>query len=125
VLTTRQATLRRFWYSIMPVAMLRDGPKPFRLLGEDIVLFLDADGQPAALKDRCCHRTAKLSMGWANDGELTCGYHGWVYDRTGRVVRIPQLGPDAAVPRHATPAYRCMERGGYAWVALDEPLQPL
>jgi phenylpropionate dioxygenase-like ring-hydroxylating dioxygenase large terminal subunit len=89
------------------------------------VLFLDEGGQPAALRDRCCHRTAKLSKGWASEGKLTCGYHGWVYDRSGRVVGIPQLGPDVALPRHATPAYRCMERGGHAWVALDEPLQPL
>ena len=26
------------------------GPQPFTLLGEDIVLFLDAQGQPAALQ---------------------------------------------------------------------------
>lgn len=125
MLTTRQKVLRRFFYAIMPVAALADGPQPFRLLGEDIVLFLDSDKKPAALKDRCCHRTAKLSKGWCRGGTLVCGYHGWEYDRHGRVTRIPQLAPEAALPRHATPAYRCIERGGYAWVALDEPLAPL
>ena len=125
MLTTRQRTLRRFWYAVMPLADLRDGPKPFRLMGEDIVLFLDADGAPAALADRCCHRTAKLSKGWCDDGRLVCGYHGWTYDRSGAVVRIPQMEPGAALPRHATPSYRCQERAGYAWVALDEPLAPL
>jgi phenylpropionate dioxygenase-like ring-hydroxylating dioxygenase large terminal subunit len=125
MLTTKQPVLRRFWYAVLPVAALRDGPQPFRLLGEDIVLFLDADGGPAALKDRCCHRTAKLSKGRCVEGLLTCGYHGWTYDRTGRVVGIPQFDPGAVLPRHATPAYHCIERGGYAWVALDEPLLPL
>ena len=125
MLTTRQKVLRRFWYAIMPLDRLANGPQPFRLLGEDIVLFLDADGAPAALQDRCCHRTARLSKGWAVDGLLVCGYHGWVYDREGRVVRIPQLDPAAALPRHVTPAYRCVARAGYAWVALDEPLQPI
>ncbi len=38
---------------------------------------------------------------------------------------MPQLGENAALPRHATPAYACIARGGYAWVALDEPLVPL
>ena len=52
----------------MPVDHLADGPKPFRLMNEDIVLFLDADGAPAALRDRCCHRTAKLSKGWMDEG---------------------------------------------------------
>ena len=125
MLTTRQKVLRRFWYAVMPVARLQDGPQPFRLLGEDIVLFLDAAGAPAALADRCCHRTAKLSRGWAAGGRLTCGYHGWEYDRDGRVVGIPQFAPGTALPKHATPAYRCVERAGYAWVALDDPLRPI
>lgn len=125
MLTTRQTVLRKFWYAVMPVAHLQDGPKPFRLLGEDIVLFLDAEGRPAALADRCCHRTAKLSKGWAVEGQIVCGYHGWQYDRTGALTRIPQLDPAATLPRHSVPAYRCMERSGYAWVALDEPLMPL
>jgi phenylpropionate dioxygenase-like ring-hydroxylating dioxygenase large terminal subunit len=125
MLTTRQRALRRFWYAVMPVEMLRDGPRPFRLMGEDIVLFLDPQGQPAALADRCCHRTARLSKGWCDNGVLVCGYHGWRYDAAGRVVGIPQFAPEATLPVHATPAYRCAERGGYAWVALDEPLRPL
>ena len=124
VLTTKQRTLRRFWHAIMPIAQLQGGPQPFRLMGEDIVLFRDREGRPAALKDRCCHRTAKLSRGWCSDGNLVCGYHGWTYDRDGHVVAIPQL-PGETVPRYQTPAYRAVERFGYAWVAMDEPLAPI
>ena len=87
------------------------------------MLFLDADGGPAALKDRCCHRTAKLSKGRCVEGLLTCGYHGWTYDRPGRVVGIPQFDPGAVLPRHRVPDFRCQARYGYAWVALDEPLR--
>jgi len=76
-------------------------------------------------RDRCCHRTARLSKGSTENGELVCGYHGWRYDGKGRVTRIPQLDPGAAAPRHATPSYACQERAGYAWVALEEPLRPL
>ncbi len=125
MLTTRQKTLRRFWYATMPLHHLADGPKPFRLMGEDIVLFLDADGAPAALRDRCCHRTAKLSKGWMDEGRIVCGYHGWTYDRTGHVTRIPQFEPGRALPKHQVPSYRCQARYGYAWVALDEPLTPI
>jgi creatinine amidohydrolase len=42
MLTTKQKVLRRFWYAVMPIEDLTDGPKPFRLLEENIVLFLDA-----------------------------------------------------------------------------------
>jgi phenylpropionate dioxygenase-like ring-hydroxylating dioxygenase large terminal subunit len=125
MLTTKQKTLRRFWYATIPLHDLVNGPKPFRLMGEDLVLFIDPDGQPAALKDRCVHRTAQLSKGWCNAGQLVCGYHGWTYDRTGRVTSIPQVGPQHGTPRHATPGYHCVARYGYAWVALEEPLLPI
>jgi len=123
MLTTRQRVFRKFWHAVMPLADLGDGPKAFTLLGENIVLFLDAQGEPAALKDRCCHRTAQLSKGRCVRGRLQCGYHGWTYDRTGHVVAIPQYGAERAIPaEYATPAYRCTARYGYAWVALEEPI---
>lgn len=125
MLVTRQPVLRRFWYAVMPMDKLAAGPQPFTLLGEDIVLWLKADGTPAALKDRCCHRTAKLSKGFVENGNIACGYHGWQYDGTGACVRIPQQ-PAAQIPAGArVPAYHCAERFGYAWVALDDPLMPL
>ena len=127
MLTTRQPVFRKFWHAVMPLTML-DGerPQPFTLLGEDLVLFKDADGNPAALKDRCCHRTAKLSKGRCVNGAVECGYHGWTYDGGGRVIRIPQYEPDRAIPKdYCTPAYRCMAKYGYAWVALEEPIAPI
>lgn len=121
MLTTRQPVLRRYWYATVRLDDLQDGPKPFTLLGERIVLFLDKDGEPAALMDRCCHRTARLSKGWCDEGLVVCGYHGWAYDRTGELVRIPQFAPEQIVPRLAVRAYNCQARYGYAWVCLGEP----
>lgn len=127
MLTTRQPVFRRFWHAVMPMSRLQGGtPQPFTLLGEALVLFLDAEGRPAALKDRCCHRTAKLSKGRCVNGALECGYHGWTYDGSGRVIRIPQYEPGRPIPPdYRTPAYRCVERYGYAWVALQEPVAPI
>jgi phenylpropionate dioxygenase-like ring-hydroxylating dioxygenase large terminal subunit len=126
MLVTQQKTLRRFWYCVMPLEELGEGPKPFKLLGENIVLWRDADGRPAALQDRCCHRTAKLSLGFCSKGNVVCGYHGWEYDRTGACVKIPQHEEGIKVPSGArVKAYRCEARYGYVWVALDEPLLPI
>jgi phenylpropionate dioxygenase-like ring-hydroxylating dioxygenase large terminal subunit len=136
MLVTQQPVLRRFWHAVMPLAQLQGGqPQPFTLLGENIVLFLDEHGQPAALKDRCCHRTAKLSKGQCVGGALQCGYHGWTYNAVGRVIRIPQYDADRAIPAdYCTPAYQCVAKHGYAWVALlpvnggqtgEQPLAPI
>ena len=123
MLVTQQAIFRKFWHAVMPLAALQNGPQPFRLLGQDIVLFLDAQGQPAALKDRCCHRTAKLSKGTCHNGHLQCGYHGWQYNRSGHVVVIPQYSAEREIPKdYRTPAYACVARYGYAWVALEDPI---
>ena len=131
MLVTQQPILRKFWYAVMPMSALADGPQPFTLLGDNIVLFLDASGQPAALRDRCCHRTARLSKGWCVDaqgkacpqGRIQCGYHGWTYDRTGQVVAIPQFESGRAImPDYKTTAYHCKAQYGYAWVALDDPI---
>jgi phenylpropionate dioxygenase-like ring-hydroxylating dioxygenase large terminal subunit len=125
MLTTQQKVLRRYWYATLRIEDLRSGPKPFTLMGEKLVLFLDDKDEPAALMDRCCHRTAQLSKGWCENGLITCGYHGWTYDRTGTLVRIPQFSPEQVVPRLGVRAYHCAERYGYAWVCLDEPLAPI
>jgi phenylpropionate dioxygenase-like ring-hydroxylating dioxygenase large terminal subunit len=125
MLTSQQKVFRRFWYATHKLDALKDGPQPFTLLGEAIVLFLDGNGEPAALMDRCCHRTAKLSKGWCDDGKLVCGYHGWTYDRSGVLVRVPQFTADQPVPKVGVRAYHCAARYGYAWVCLDEPLSPI
>ena len=122
MLTTKQKTLRAFWYPTVRLDDLASGPKPFRLMGEDIVLFLAADGNPAALEDRCCHRTAKLSKGWCDGNLLVCGYHGWAFQPDGQLARIPQFDPDAPFPKHRVKSFHAAARYGYLWVALDDPI---
>jgi len=122
MLVTRQPVLRRFWYPVVPLSALDDGPQAFTLLGEKIVLWRDGDGAPVALEDRCCHRTTQLSKGWVEDGCIVCGYHGWTYDRTGKCVRIPQRREPESRSGFRVRSFRTAERYGYVWVALDEPL---
>jgi len=122
MLVTQQPVLRRFWYPVMPAALLADGPKPFRLLGTDIVLWLDAAGAPQAIADRCCHRTARLSRGFVEGDAIVCGYHGWAYDGGGACIRIPQLKDPGRKTGFSVPAHRAQLRYGHVWVCLGEPL---
>ncbi len=122
MLVTKAKVLRRFWYPVIPAARLAAGPQPVRLLGEDLVVWLDQAGEPGALADRCCHRTAKLSRGFIDNGALVCGYHGWSYDRTGAVIRIPQAKDPERKVNFRIPSHRAALRYGYVWVCLDEPL---
>lgn len=118
MLVTQQPLFRSFWYPVLPVARLDDGkPQPFRLLGIDIVLWKVAEGRYAAMEDRCCHRTAKLSMGWVANERLVCAYHGWAYDGAGRCVSMPQ-NPDATTIPYKVAGYQVAVRYDYLWVCL-------
>jgi len=124
MLVTQQPILRKFWYPIIPESMLRDGPKPFTLLGRELVLWLDGAGNAVAMDDRCPHRHARLSKGWILEGQLQCGYHGWTFNGEGRCTRIPQKDDDDPAGI-AVARYRTAQRYGYVWVALEEPLAAL
>lgn len=126
MLVTQEPLLRRFWYPVMPMSLLSfEKPQPFVLLGEKLALWLDADGQPAAVSDRCCHRSAQLSKGVVVNGCIRCPYHGWSYDGAGACTNVPQL--ETPIPdSYRVSAFPCVQRYGYAWVCLDEnPLQPI
>ncbi|MEM8615146.1 MAG: aromatic ring-hydroxylating dioxygenase subunit alpha [Cyanobacteria bacterium P01_H01_bin.105] len=123
MLVTQQPIFRRFWYPVIPLQHLSEGPQAFELLGESLVLWLDDRGKPAAIANRCCHRTAKLSLGKVSQGRICCPYHGWEFEASGACVRVPQLQPECAIPStYRVDAYRCTDRYGYVWVCLEEPL---
>jgi len=120
MLMTQEPMLRRFWHCLFPLTDLTDKPRPFRLLGEDIVVWKDSQGLPHAVQDRCPHRTAKLSLGTVKGDDVVCPYHGWAFDGAGKCTLIPQ----EVTPRERTVhmrAYHCEERYGQVWVCLDEP----
>jgi phenylpropionate dioxygenase-like ring-hydroxylating dioxygenase large terminal subunit len=69
--------------------------------GRGLALFLDANGAPAALVDRCPHRSARLSDGRVRNGEIECLYHGWRFDARGACVDAPQQPRGVALPERA------------------------
>ena len=59
------------------------------VLGEAILLYRTAGGEIVALRDRCCHRLAPLSKGRKEGDCVRCGYHGLLFDASGRCIEIP------------------------------------
>lgn len=114
--------LRHYWYIACASARLGAVPRAVRVLDADLVLFRDASGAPGAVRDRCCHRGVRLSLGRVVEGSLACRYHGWRYEGSGRCVHIPSLAAGDAIPDSArVDGYPCREQQGYVWVWLGEP----
>ncbi|RZJ15994.1 MAG: aromatic ring-hydroxylating dioxygenase subunit alpha [Haliea sp.] len=63
--------------------------KAVRLMGQDLVLFRDDQGQYGLLDRDCPHRGADLSFGRAEGDGLRCPFHGWKFDVAGRCLETP------------------------------------
>ncbi|MEO6032263.1 MAG: aromatic ring-hydroxylating dioxygenase subunit alpha [Burkholderiaceae bacterium] len=79
-----------------------------------LVMYRKLDGTVAILEDACWHRLLPLSRGRLHGDELTCGYHGLVYDAAGRCTHMPSqetLNPSACVR-----AFPALEKHRFVWV---------
>ena len=107
------------WYVAAWDHELTDEPLARTLLKQNVVLFRGDGGAPVALEDRCCHRSAPLSVGKVIGGNIQCGYHGLVFDRAGRCVRVPSQAkiPPGAMIR----SYPVIERHRWIWIWMGDP----
>jgi len=118
------ALLRNCWYVAAWADELGDersgcGLLARTILGEPLVLYRTAAGDPVALLDRCPHRLLPLSKGERQGDLIQCGYHGLTFDPAGRCVRIPgqQIIPEAAHVRR----YPTADHMGMVWVWPGDP----
>jgi vanillate O-demethylase monooxygenase subunit len=114
-----------YWYPVAVASALTDKPMAVTLLEQQLVIWRSPDGVKC-FKDLCIHRGTRLSLGWVENGELLCPYHGWCYAKDGKVTKIPAAPPDRPIPSKArADAYNCVERYGLIFVCLGTPKAPI
>ena len=114
--------LASFWHPVSWSAELGTDPRATTLLDQRLVLWRDASGTAHCFRDLCLHRGTALSLGTVEHDCLVCPYHGWQYASSGACVKIPQFPEGATIPaRVRAEDFRCEERYGIVWVALEEP----
>jgi len=87
------------WYLILSPSEVPSGkPVRHRRFGRDLVFWRDANGQVCAADDRCPHRSAALSVGRVENGEIACPYHGFRFGSEGQCTAIP-AHPEMKVPK--------------------------
>ena len=111
--------LRNTWYVAAWAHEVEPG-KVFarRILDEALVLWRSADGQPAAMADRCPHRLAPLSAGRIEGAGLRCMYHGLLFDAGGRCIEVP--AQDHISPNLKVKTYPVVERDKLIWIWMGE-----
>ncbi|MFL6799597.1 MAG: Rieske 2Fe-2S domain-containing protein [Xanthobacteraceae bacterium] len=118
--------LRNAWY----VAAWSDDLAEGQLLGrtilhEPVVLYRTANGNVAALDDRCPHRFAPLHMGKVVHGDrIMCPYHGLEFNAFGACVLNPH-GTKNIPPRARVRSYPVTEKHKAIWIWMgDAPADP-
>jgi phenylpropionate dioxygenase-like ring-hydroxylating dioxygenase large terminal subunit len=114
--------LQNYWHPVATSNELGRVPLAVSLIDERIVIWRTQE-KISAFRDLCVHRGTALSLGWIEDNNLVCPYHGWTYAPDGTCVRIPSLPAGYAIPNkaRATAVFRAHERYGLVWVCLAEP----
>lgn len=99
----RAAVFARAW---QPVA--RDdelaGPGAYAsgcLFGQPWLLVRDDDGDVRGFHNTCRHKGREVVVGAGVAESLVCGYHGWTYDRRGRLRSAPRVAGIASFDREA------------------------
>jgi phenylpropionate dioxygenase-like ring-hydroxylating dioxygenase large terminal subunit len=104
-------------------------PLAVKVAGEQLVLFRDMKGAPAAVSDRCPHRGVALSMGKVKDGCIECPFHGWKFNREGSNCKVP-WNPESKKQTLGILSFPVRELGGLLWLytapgtAPHEPMLP-
>ncbi len=107
------------WYAAAYDVEVGRSLLPRTVCKQKIVMFRKLDGTLAALEDACWHRLLPLSMGSLDGDELTCGYHGLVFNAAGRCTHMPSqetLNPSACVR-----AFPVAERHRLVWIWPGDP----
>jgi phenylpropionate dioxygenase-like ring-hydroxylating dioxygenase large terminal subunit len=105
------------WYVILDSKELKYKPLRVKRLNETLVLWRDESGKACCIADRCCHRGVSLSCGKIIDGQIECPFHGFTYDKTGKVTLIPANGRNKPVPETMkVQAYKTHEAFGLIWL---------
>jgi nitrite reductase/ring-hydroxylating ferredoxin subunit len=113
--------LRNLWYPIAKSEQVGSAPLGVKALGEELVLWRDAEGRVRAMVDRCPHRDTKLSLGEVVDGALICAYHGFQFDATGQCIAVPSEGGDCPLARRLrVRSYPTEERVGLVFGYIGE-----
>ena len=114
--------MREYWVPALPSAEFLEPdspPKRMRLLGENLVMFRDSNGDVGCFVEACPHRGASLFFGRNEEAGLRCVYHGWEFDTTGACVDMPSEPAESNFKNKVrVRAYPCNDVNHMVWVYM-------
>lgn len=118
---TKSDFLRNAWYvAALSTEVVGEALFSRTILNQSILFYRQQSGEIAAVRDRCPHRFAPLSLGTREGDRIRCLYHGLEFDAQGACThnphgngRIPKACKVSRYPTH--------ERDGFIWIWMGDP----
>lgn len=108
------------------LGVFKGTPMKVRLLGEDLVLFRNQNGELGLVQQTCPHRSASLEYSRLRGDGIECAYHGWRFNTKGQCTFQP-TEPEGSTFKNKIQinAYPVKEMGGLIWAYIGENEPPL
>jgi 5,5'-dehydrodivanillate O-demethylase len=88
-------------------------------MSENYTLYRGHSGKAQVVAQRCPHRGAMMHLGWIEDDDIRCVYHGWKFDCSGQC--IDQPAEEAGYNRKVKiPTYPTREHMGLIFAYFGE-----
>lgn len=106
------------WYAVLSSKQVKKNKMiGVTRLSQKLVFWRDDADEVHCIFDQCCHRGASLCSGKLVENHVECPFHGFLYDGSGKVTRIPANGKQAPVAEnYRVNAYHARDAYGLIWV---------
>jgi phenylpropionate dioxygenase-like ring-hydroxylating dioxygenase large terminal subunit len=118
---------KEYWYPALTLDMVGKKPRPWRMLGEDVVFFRGKNkGEVGCISSICPHRGGNIAEGECHwPGTVTCPYHGWTFDAQGKLLAVLSEGPNSLIPKTGVTARpyptKVLKGMVFVWMGEREP----
>ena len=111
------------WYAILESLKVPQGRViAVERLGVDLVLWRNSLGHIVVQRDRCPHRSAKLSAGTLSNNRVICPFHGFEFNEQGQCEFVPEA--QAPATRICIETFASRENNGFIFL-WHGPSQPV
>jgi phthalate 4,5-dioxygenase oxygenase subunit len=115
--------LRQYW---MPAALTDELNSnrplvPIKLMGENLVLFRNENGELGLIDRHCPHRGVDLAYGRLEKDGLRCPFHGWYFSTNGQCLEQPAEPENSTLfEKIKTNAYPVIEKNGIIFAFMGK-----
>jgi phenylpropionate dioxygenase-like ring-hydroxylating dioxygenase large terminal subunit len=104
------------WYVIDQIDNIKEDILYKKTVWDENYVLWKKDNEYFALKDDCRHRGASLSQGQLSNNCIVCPYHGYEFNNTGFLTKIPGLNYTNYPSIHNQKDYHVIEKNGWIYI---------